>query len=392
MNYIKLGFSGLKIVLMIAGLLFIIRSGYQALSNSGEEKPVEASFQTGIIKRGNLETIVSSTGTLAAVGTVDIGTQVSGTIATVNVDYNDQVKKGEVLAALDLALFESAVSETKAGVAQAYAKVKQAEAEYVRNKPLFDTGNLSAQEMLSLETEKEQAKANLLSAQAALNRSMINLENAQIRSPIDGTVISRNIEAGQTVAASYSTPTLFIIAEDLSLMQIEANVDESDIGQIKLDQDVRFTVQAYPDDTFTGKVSQIRMNPTTISNVVTYIVIVDAPNKKGVLLPGMTATIDFVVARAEKALLIPNGALRFRPRGVEKDITNPAIYRIGKMNRPEKILVSLGITDGDVTVAVDETNLSEGMVIITGAQTEKVKVTKSLISRLFSRPGGRRGH
>jgi HlyD family secretion protein len=388
MKWMKNGLTVLKFIVMAVGVVFIVHSGYKLLTRDASDEKSVPMYQTGNVTRGNMETTVSSTGTLAAVGTVDVGTQVSGTISKVFVDYNTHVKKGQVLAVLDLALFETAVNEARASVAQADAKLKQADAEYIRNKPLFDSGNLSAQEFLSLETDKAQAKANLLSAQATLKRAMTNLNYAQIRSPIDGTVISRNIEAGQTVAASLSTPTLFIIAEDLARMQIEANVDESDIGQIRLNQNARFTVQAYPDEHFTGKVTQIRMNPTTVSNVVTYTVIVDAPNKEGHLLPGMTATIDFIVAKADNVLLVPNGAFRFRPKGIEKDGAGSTIYLLGRNGQPEKVAVETGITDGNVTAVTDGPDLKEGSVVITGFQTEKVKTTRSLLSRLFPRPPG----
>jgi HlyD family secretion protein len=243
-----------------------------------------------------------------------------------------------------------------------------------------------------------------------LKKSKTNLENARIRSPIDGTVITRDIEEGQTVAASYSTPTLFVIAEDLSRVEIEANVDESDIGQISLKQDVRFTVQSYPDDIFKGKVTQIRMKPTTISNVVTYTVVVDAGNEKGLLLPGMTATVDFVVAKAENALLIPAGSLRFKPdngavgnevdtvAGNEQDKKErkerdhePRVYTLDNAGLPVKVAVKPGISDGTQTVVADDGSVKEGMVLITGAKAEKAKAKTNLFSKLAPpRPG--KGH
>ena len=397
----KWGWNSVKIVLMAAGALYIVVLAFQFVSGNGEDQAKESVYQTEKVVRGDLETRVSSTGTIAAVGTVDIGTQVSGTIDKVFVDYNDKVKKGEVLAVLDLALFESAVSEARANVMEATAKLKQAELECVRNKPLVESGNLSAQEWLTLETERNMARAALLSAQASLKKTKINLDNAMIRSPIDGTVITRDIEAGQTVAASYSTPTLFVIAEDLSRVEIEANVDESDIGQVRVDQDVRFTVQAYPDEIFSGKVTQIRMKPTTISNVVTYTVVVDAGNEKGFLLPGMTATVDFIVARVENALLVSSGAFRFRPGNgqasngetvADKNEARPAnhepcVYTLDQAENPVKIPVKTGISDGTLTAVHDGAGIKEGTVVITGAKTEKAKAKTNLLSRLAPRPG-----
>lgn len=371
---------------ILAGLLVLVFWAYGSLNSSQPPDKQQDTIQTATVVRGNLETLVSSTGTLAAVGTVEIGTQVSGTIDKVLVDYNDTVAKGQVLALLDMSLFEAAVSEAQAGVIQAQAKLKQAQAELKRNKPLYDSGNLSAQEYLNLETDVELNRAGLLSARATLKRSESNLENARIRSPIDGTVITRSIEEGQTVAASYSTPTLFVIAEDLSRMQIQANVDESDIGQIRQNQNVRFTVQAYPDEVFSGIVSQIRLNPTTISNVVTYTVMVDADNKKGLLLPGMTATTDFIVAHAENALLVPNAAFRFRPDDQAVSTHDPAVYIQDKNGAMQRIPLAPGITDGNLTVIDDQGAISEGMVVITGRTAEKGNQKKSLLSRLSPRP------
>lgn len=410
-TFARTGWKIVKIGLMVAGVIYIAASGYRFVTDQKQSETQEPVYQTEKVVRGNLETLVSSTGTIAAVGTVDIGTEVSGTIHKVFVDYNDKVKKNQVLALLDLSLFESAVVEAKASVMEATAKLKQAELECVRNKPLAESGNLSAQEWLSLETEKSLAQAGLLSAKASLKKSKTNLENAQIRSPIDGTVITRDIEEGQTVAASYSTPTLFVIAEDLSRVEIEANVDESDIGQIRVKQDVRFTVQAYPDDIFKGKVIQIRMKPTTISNVVTYTVVVDAGNEKGYLLPGMTATVDFIVAKAENVLLIPTGALRFKPdNGIVNDESGskgekekekkehgerehaPRIFSLDPAGEPVKVLVKPGISDGTQTVIAEDGSVKEGMVVITGAKAEKEKAKTNLFSKLAPpRPGKNHG-
>ncbi len=392
-------------LMVFVGLILVF--GYRYVLNSDTSEMQALTYQTEKIIRGDLETVVSSTGAIAAVGTVEIGTQVSGTIHKVFVDYNDKVKKGQVLAVLDLALFESTVNEAQAGVMESEARLKQAELECVRNKPLVVSGNLSAQEWLSLETDKSLAEAGLLSARASLKKAKTNLENARIRSPIDGTVITRDIDEGQTVAASYSTPTLFVIAEDLSRVEIEANVDESDIGQVRVNQDVRFTVQAYPDETFKGKVSQIRMKPTTLSNVVTYTVVVDAGNDQGYLLPGMTATVDFIVAKASKALLVPAGALRFKPMDLEKNKESgnmeavvkkkggnehaPRIYTLNSSNEPVRLNVRTGISDGSLTVIEEDDTITEGMVVITGVKTEKAKAKTNLFSKLAPpRPG--KGH
>ncbi|MGE5343728.1 MAG: efflux RND transporter periplasmic adaptor subunit [Candidatus Omnitrophota bacterium] len=292
------------IILLIAGF-FIIKSLSKPKSKD--------KFETEVIKRGNLEDVVSSTGTLNAVSTVNVGSQVSGILEKVFVDYNYNVKKGQLLAVLDKTLFYAAVTDAEAGVLRAKAQYDQAQAELKRNQPLFQKGHLSEMEFLTIKTNAESALAALRSAQATLTRAKTQLKYTEIRSPIDGTVIERSVDAGQTIAASFQAPKLFIIAEDLTKMQIEATVDESDIGQIKEGQDVRFTVQSYPDDTFHGNVRQVRLNPTTIQNVVNYTVVVDAANEKKQLLPGMTATVDFMVAERKDVLLLPNSALTFTP-------------------------------------------------------------------------------
>lgn len=273
----------------------------------------EGPYQFVEITRGDLENVISSTGTLNPVGTVEIGTQVSGTIDRIEVDFNDQVRKGQVLAVLDTALLKVAMLDVEAGLARAQAQYEQARAEYRRNLDLFEKGHLSEKEFLPIRINVKTTQATVQSAQAALKRAQINMKHAIIRSPINGTVIQRNVEPGQTVAASFATPTLFIIAEDLSKMEIYAAVDESDIGQIQEGQSVRFTVEAYPDETFYGTVRQIRLQPTTIQNVVNYTVVVDASNRDGLLLPGMTATVDFVVEERKDVWLIPNAAFRFQP-------------------------------------------------------------------------------
>ncbi len=273
----------------------------------------ENQFSFVEVTRGDLENVVSCTGTLSAVGTVDIGTQVSGTIDSVFVDFNDTVKKGQLLAVLDTTMMASTVHDAEAGVMNASAQLELATVNYERDKTLYDRSLIAKDAFIQTQTSYKTAQASLQTAQASLARAQTNLNYAVIRSPIDGTVILRNVEPGQTVAASLSTPTLFIIAEDLAHMEIHAQVDESDIGQIKLGQTARFTVQAYTDQTFTGNVRQIWLQPTTVQNVVTYTVVVDAENRDNMLLPGMTATIDFIIEEKKDVLLIPNSALRFTP-------------------------------------------------------------------------------
>ncbi|HLP59752.1 MAG TPA: efflux RND transporter periplasmic adaptor subunit [Candidatus Deferrimicrobium sp.] len=300
-----------KIIIItgIIALLFIGAFTIKSFSKRGNG----GKFEFEEIKRGNLEDIVSCTGTLSAVSTVNVGSQVSGIVDKMFVDYNDNVKKGQLLAVLDKTLFITSVKDAEAGILRARAQYEQAQAELKRNQPLFEKGHLSEAEFLVTKTNADTTTAALRSAESTLKRAQTQLAYTEIRSPIDGTIIERAVDAGQTIAASFQAPKLFIIAEDLTKMQIDTDVDESDIGQIKEGQSVRFTVQAYMDETFTGKVRQIRLSPTTIQNVVNYIVVVDAANDKKLLLPGMTATVDFMVQERKDVLLVPNNALSFTP-------------------------------------------------------------------------------
>ncbi len=265
------------------------------------------------IEKGNLKITVSCTGTINPRGVVAVGTQVSGTISKVYVDFNDKVKKNQVLAVLDTTLLEIAVAQARAELAKANAQYKLDLTNYENNKTFHDQKLISDYDFESIRVAKESSYVAKLSAEANLKKARANLSYAIIRSPIDGTVINRNVEQGQTVAASFSTPTLFTIANDLSNMQINALVDENDIGKIKMDQKAEFSVEAYPDLTFTGVVTQIRLEPVTVSNVVNYYVIIRAKNEKHLLLPGMTATIDIIIDAKNDVLLVANSALRFKP-------------------------------------------------------------------------------
>lgn len=387
-----------KYALIACGVLYLVQIGLPLATGWMHGDNAQPAYLFATVSLGSLESIVSSTGTLAALETVEVGTQVSGTISRLEVDYNDHVRKGQVLAVLDQSLFTAQVKEAEANVAKARATLAQAEDEYRRNHPLFEKGFLSAQEFLPVSTGVDTARAALAAADANLTRARTNLAYTVIRSPIDGTVIKRSIEAGQTVAASLNTPTLFLIARDLAHMQIEADVDESDIGQIRNGQPVRFTVQSYPGETFQGKVSQIRLQPRTISNVVNYTVLIDAANDKGLLLPGMTATIDFVVNRVDNTLLVPNAALRFQPPdtdGAEK-IPERAVatanagqlFTLGPEGRLQRVVVVKGETDG-IKTAVSGDRLHDGLQVVSGLKpTEKAKQSNFFSFLRPPRPGG----
>jgi HlyD family secretion protein len=298
-------------------------------------------YYTAKVENGEIKQVVEATGTINAVITVQVGSQVSGAISRLFVDFNSHVKKGQVIAQIDPALFEGALSQAQADLANAKANLSvalantakakandaQTKADYARNLGLAQQGVVSQQSLdvakagaesgvaqvsAALATE-EQARAQVMQKQAAVQVAQTNLDYTTIHAPIDGTVVARNVDVGQTVAASLQAPTLFIIAQDLTKMQVYAKTDESDVGQIRPGQKVAFKVDAYPRDTFTGTVSQVRMNSTVVQNVVTYDTIIDFTNPELKLFPGMTAYVSIPVATATNAIKVPNGALRYKP-------------------------------------------------------------------------------
>jgi HlyD family secretion protein len=340
-------------------------------------------YRTAAVQRGNLESTVAATGTLGAVTTVQVGTQVSGQISAIYVDFNSTVKKGELVARIDPILQQQAVEDAQAGVARASAQLVQTKAEYDRNKLLYDQKIVTGPEFNTAQLNYQVAKANSTSAQIALDKARQNLSYTSIYAPMDGIVVERDVDVGQTVAASLSAPQLFVIAKDLSQMQILATVDESDIGQIKSGQSVSFTVQAYPGQTFTGAVRQVRINSATVNNVVNYTAVVTVENPNGKLLPGMTATVKFLVGSANDALTVPNAALRFKPAiaaapstrtkvrnvsaGATADSTS-TIWQLDATGALAPVRVQTGLTDGTRT-QVSGTAVKEGMPIVVGANT-----------------------
>jgi HlyD family secretion protein len=276
----------------------------------GKEVP---QYKTAALTRGSLKSTVSATGTLQAVRTVQVGTQASGQISQIYVDFNDHVKKGQLLARIDPTLQQQAVEDAQAQLDKAQATLTAAQEDYNRNKSLFDARVLTAQEFETSKSNFSVQTAAVKSAQIAVDRARQNLSYTSIYSPIDGVIVERNVDVGQTVAASLSAPQLFLIANDLSEMQILASVDESDIGQIKDNQPVQFTVQSYPSQQFSGTVKQVRLQSTTTDNVVNYTAVVAVKNDGGKLLPGMTATVAFTTASATDVLTVPSAALRIKP-------------------------------------------------------------------------------
>jgi HlyD family secretion protein len=285
-------------------------AGYFWLSNSSSK---EVKFRTEKVSRGDIVVQVRATGTINPVKTVQVGSQVSGIISRINVDFNAEVKKGQVIAVIDSTLLYASVKEAQANLARNQAQVNQAERDFKRATDLFGKELISQADLDAARTSYESAKAQRMQTEAALDRAMVNLRYVVIRSPIDGVVISRDVDVGQTVAASLQTPKLFVIGNDLKQMQVEASVDEADIGQIKVDQQVTFTVDAYSDQQFRGRVSQVRLAPVTVQNVVTYTVVIEVPNPDLKLRPGMTATVSILVDKRENVLRVPSLALRFQP-------------------------------------------------------------------------------
>lgn len=274
-------------------------------------KPV--TYRFAAIERGNIVKAVSATGTLQATKTVQVGSQVSGTIQELYADFNSYVKKGQLLAELDPTFYQAAVAEARANLSKATAELENAEREELRARDLIAKQLISQQEYDVVKTRMLNAKGALEQVRAQLQRAQVNLSYTTIRSPISGIVVSRDVDVGQTVAASLNAPVLFKIAEDLTKMQVAANIDEADIGQVKEGQTVKFTVDAYAGEQFVGKVLQTRINPVVQQNVVTYTVIIDAENPERKLLPGLTATVSIVSATQDDVLRLPNAALRFKP-------------------------------------------------------------------------------
>jgi HlyD family secretion protein len=289
---------------MLAGTAWFYRRA------DGKELP---QYRTAPVVRTSLKSTVSATGTLSAVRTVQVGTQASGQISKIYVDFNDKVKQGELLARIDPTLQEQAVQDAEAQLEKAQAQLTQAQDDYTRNKQMLDARVITPQEFETVQSTFSVQQATVKSAQIALDRAKQNLSYTNIYAPIDGQIVERDVDVGQTVAASLSAPQLFLIANDMSEMQILASVDESDIGQIKEGQPVQFTVQSYAGQTFTGTVKQVRLQSTTTDNVVNYTAVIGVKNPDGKLLPGMTATVQFLTASANDVLTVPNAALRVKP-------------------------------------------------------------------------------
>jgi len=306
-----------KLIALSATALCALGIGYYVVQKQAAADP-ETRYKTQVLAKGEVTQTVSANGTLNPVTLVSVGTQVSGTVKKLHVDFNDQVKAGQVLAELDDAIYSAQVRQSDAGMASAQAALQLARASETRMKSLFKEEYVSRQELDQAVQVRESAEAQARLVRAQNDRDRANLGYSVIRSPVSGVVVDRSIDVGQTVAASFQTPTLFKIAQDLTQMQIYTTFAEADIGAIRVDQPVRFNVDAFPNRSFRGKVKQIRLNPTTQQNVVTYNVVVAVENPEQLLLPGMTAYVSIVVAQKKDVLLAPNTALRFKPAETDK--------------------------------------------------------------------------
>jgi HlyD family secretion protein len=396
-----LGFRRHIVKRLIIGTLLVglIGVGARAYYTRGDEGAQIAAVE---ITRGPIVATVEATGTLQAVTTVTVGTQVSGNIAWLGADFNSIVHKGQVIAKLDPSLFQAQVAQAQANLQKAQADVRHAEValanaqttygrqQQLASRQLIAASDLDAARVAvdTAQADVQSSKAQEVQARASLNQAQVSLDHTIITAPIDGIVIQRSVDVGQTVAASMQSPTIFLIAADLTKMQVNADIDEADIGQITNGEPVTFGVDAYPGQTFRGTVSQVRLQPTVVSNVTTYNAIVDVPNPDLRLKPGMTATVTVEVARRDEALRIPNAALRFKPTedllaelGEATDSAPSAAKAAGRSaanhatriwtltdGRLTPVSVQLGITDQKYTEALGST-LAPGTQVVTGVTT-----------------------
>jgi HlyD family secretion protein len=360
--------------LVVAGVLIgTVGSGYAVFTSRETAEP--PTFVTAPVTRGDIVDSISATGTLQAVTSVQVGTQVSGTIESLYADFNAIVRRGQVLARLDRSLFDTQIEQGRANLIRAEADVERlrvaaedARAKLVRAQTLwaqqllpradFDAAEVAVR---SAEAQVRSAEAQVVQARAALRQSEVNLQNAVITAPIDGIVLARNVDVGQTVAASMQAPTLFVLAADLTRMQVMASLDESDIGRIAAGQSVTFRVDAHADRTFDGVVAQVRLQPQTVQNVVSYSVVIDSSNPDLALKPGMTANVTIEVARRNDVLRVPAAALRFRPAG--ETGRGPQVWR-AEAGQLTPVPIVPGLSDGRFTELVEGT-LSPGDTVVT---------------------------
>jgi len=363
-----------------------------------------ANYQTATVTHGPLTQAVTATGTLNPVVNVQVGSQVSGNIAKLFADFNSQVKAGDVVAQIDPALFQATVTQTEGDLASAQAALELAKLNATRTQQLFTQKNSSQQDLDQAMANLHQAEANVKIKQGALDKAKADLDHCTITSPIDGVVISRSVDVGQTVAASLQAPIIFMIANDLTKMQIDSNVAEADVGVVTIDQNVDFTVDAFPTHTFRGKVTQVRNAPITVQNVVTYDTVIGVSNPDLKLKPGMTANVSILIAHRDNVLQIKNAALRYRPAdatpiearstsasapsgarssgGRERRSGERTVYVLSG-GRPKPTQIKTGISDGISTEVLE--GLKEGDRVVT-AELTSTSLSSSPAANPFSAP------
>jgi HlyD family secretion protein len=358
-----------KAFLTIGVAVVVAATGFYAWkSGASGDQP---KYKTQEVDRANITRSISANGTLSPVVLVNVGTQVSGTVKRLHADFNDHVVSGQVLAELDPALFQAQLAQDEAGLQNALSALTLSAAKAERQAALFKKGFISVNDNDQALQTLVAAKAQVALARAQVERARTNLRYTIIRSPISGVVVARNVDLGQTVAASFQTPTLFQIAQDLKQMQIDTSVSEADVGDIHVGQSVRFTVDAFPDLDFRGNVKQIRLNPTIQQNVVTYNVVVGVNNDEGRLMPGMTAHVYIDVRQAQNVLRVPTAALRFKPKTDEEDQEKPSgkraatkVYLLLPDGALKPVPVKVGINDSAFTEIIAG-GLKEGDKVVT---------------------------
>ena len=358
------------------------------------KKGDKADYITAPVERRTITQIVEATGTIEPVNTVDIGSQVSGMINDIYVDYNSEVKKGQLLAQIDTSLFEAQLNQSKANIDNAKATLMKNKAvleydtkTYNRYKNLYARNLVSKNDLDSAESayktdlaQVAAAKASIMQAQANYNTAAANMRYTKIISPVDGIVISKEVEVGQTVAASFQTPTLFTVAEDLTKMRIETSVSEADIGKVKEGQEVEYTLDVYPDSIFTGIVTQVRLSPTTESNVVTYTVIIEVENEESKLMPGMTANVSIITDKKENILTVPNQALKFTTVDNKQKYDQKGIW-IKQKNKPTRVSIETGVSDDSYTEIISD-KVKDGDIVYIGSRGGNNKKKEMMPPRL----------
>lgn len=381
------------LILSFSGIFFVIKDNKNTLR-----------FKTEKIIKGDIVESVTASGTVNPVTSISVGTQVSGTIKNIFVDFNSAVKKGQILAEIDPSLFEAQVEQARANLNNAQANFYNAQANlqriqsvinndyktYQRFRTLYEkdyiaksevdlsesTYNAGKAQIVGAKAQIESAKAQIAQAAAELKNKQTNLRYTKIVSPVNGIVVSRNVDIGQTVAASFQTPTLFLVAQDLTRMQIDTNVAEADIGKIKVGQQVEYTLDGYQDETFKGKVKQIRIAPNVVQNVVTYNVVISVDNKDLKLKPGMTANVSIISSSKNGILLTPNDSLRFTPY-TEDDAPKYKEQGVWVLenDKPKRLSIKTGISNGNFT-EVNSANVYEGLQVIIGKVDKSKKRDK----------------